>query len=126
MDVSLTIADMLPNALRCEGHSRRWSTGIRYALEQIELWTFLLLLLTSIVVGISKSGLLVTLGAINVPLLTLVMSARDAAGLLLTVMLVVDFIAIVLYARQLDRGILAIMVPGCILGVQSRHLVDRI
>lgn len=106
---------MLPNALRCEGHSKRWSTGIRYALEQIELWTFLLLLLTSIVVGISKSGLLVTLGAINVPLLTLVMSARDAAGLLLTVMLVVDFIAIALCARQLDRGILAIMVPGCIL-----------
>jgi uncharacterized protein len=82
----------------------------------MELWTFFLLLLTAIVVGISKSGLLVTLGAINVPLLTLVMSARDAAGVLLPVMLVVDVIAIILYARQLDRRILAIMVPGCILG----------
>ena len=82
----------------------------------MDLWTIALLVLTSAIVGLSKSGLAVSLGAINVPLLTLVMSARDAAGILLPVMLAVDAVALILYARMIDRRILAIMLPGCVAG----------
>lgn len=78
--------------------------------------TLLLLSLAAVIVGLSKSGLFVSLGAINVPLLTLVMSARDAAGILLPVMLAVDAVAILLYARSVDWRILAIMLPGCLAG----------
>jgi hypothetical protein len=79
-------------------------------------WTVALLFLTAAIVGLSKSGLLVSLGAINVPLLTLVMPARDAAGILLPVMLAVDAVAIALFARAIDRRTLAVMLPGCVAG----------
>lgn len=78
--------------------------------------TLLLLALAAVIVGLSKSGLFVSLGAINVPLLTLVISARDAAGILLPVMLAVDAVAIVLYARSVSWPILVIMLPGCLAG----------
>lgn len=78
--------------------------------------TVALLVLAAAMVGLSKSGLLVSLGSINVPLLTFVMSARDAAGILLPVMLAVDAVAILLYARSINRRILAIMLPGCVAG----------
>ncbi|MGV3650846.1 MAG: sulfite exporter TauE/SafE family protein [Devosia sp.] len=74
-------------------------------------------MLAGVVVGMSKSGIVSNLGAINVPLLSLVMSARDAAGVLLPVMLVTDAIALFIYARHFDRRILAIMLPGCLAGI---------
>lgn len=78
-----------------------------------------ILVLAGIIVGISKSGLVVSLGVIGVPMLTLVMPARDAAGVLLPVLLVTDAIALWVYARAgtFDRRILLLMLPGCLLGI---------
>jgi uncharacterized membrane protein YfcA len=79
----------------------------------------LVIVLSGIIVGISKSGLVASLGVIGVPLLTLVMPARDAAGILLPVLLVTDAIALWIYARAgtFDRRILALMLPGAMLGI---------
>lgn len=71
----------------------------------------------AILVGLSKSGLMVSIGAINVPLLALVMPARDAAGALLPVMLATDLVALILYARKVDRSILRILIPGGLIGI---------
>ena len=47
-----------------------------------------------LVVGLSKAGLLGSLGMVGVPLLSLVMPARDAAGMMLPVLLAMDVIAV--------------------------------
>jgi uncharacterized membrane protein YfcA len=73
--------------------------------------------LAAMVVGISKSGVVMGLGSINVPLLTMVMSARDAAGVLLPVMVLVDMIALYVYAREVNWRIVFIVVPGSLLGI---------
>ena len=47
-----------------------------------------------LIVGLSKAGLLGSLGMVGVPLLTLIMPARDAAGVMLPVLLAMDAIAV--------------------------------
>lgn len=69
------------------------------------------------VVALSKSGLLGSLGLIGVPLLSLAMPAREAAGMMLPVLLCMDAIGIWAYRKQFDRRLLMIMLPGAIVGI---------
>jgi uncharacterized membrane protein YfcA len=67
-------------------------------------------------VALSKAGLLGSLGVVGVPLLTLVMPARDAAGMMLPVLLVMDVIAVWSYRKEFSGRILRIMLPGAAVG----------
>lgn len=67
-------------------------------------------------VGLSKSGLVASMGLIAVPLLAQVMPPRDAAGMMLPLLLVMDVIAIWTYRREADWRILWIMIPGAMVG----------
>jgi uncharacterized membrane protein YfcA len=67
-------------------------------------------------VALSKSGLLGSLGVVGVPLLSLVMPARDAAGMMLPVLIAMDVIAVWSYRREFDLRILKIMLPGALIG----------
>ena len=69
-----------------------------------------------LIVGLSKAGLLGSLGMVGVPLLTLVMPARDAAGMMLPVLLAMDAIAVWTYRKEFDWHILRIMLPGAAIG----------
>src|SRR5690606_33746259 len=69
-----------------------------------------------LIVGLSKAGLLGSLGMVGVPLLTLVMPARDAAGMMLPVLLAMDVIAIWTYRKEVDWRILRVMLPGAAVG----------
>ncbi len=69
------------------------------------------------IVALSKSGLLGSMGMAGVPLLSLVMPAREAAGMLLPVLLVMDAIGLLAYRRQFDKKILIAMLPGALIGV---------
>lgn len=69
-----------------------------------------------LIVGLSKAGLLGSLGMVAVPLLSLVMPARDAAGMMLPVLLAMDAIAVFVYRREVDWRIIAIMMPGAAVG----------
>lgn len=69
-----------------------------------------------LVVGLSKAGLLGGLGVVGVPLLTLVMAPRDAAGMMLPVLLCMDAVAIWMYRKECDWGIVRIMLPGAAIG----------
>src|SRR5690606_2721835 len=51
---------------------------------------FLVAALAVFLVGLSKSGLVASLGVVGVPLLTLVIPARDAAGMMLPLLIVMD------------------------------------
>ncbi|MDB5473739.1 MAG: sulfite exporter TauE/SafE family protein [Devosia sp.] len=69
-----------------------------------------------LIVGLSKAGLLGSLGMVGVPLLSLVMPARDAAGMMLPVLLAMDVIAVYAYRRDVDWRIIRIMLPGAAIG----------
>jgi uncharacterized protein len=72
--------------------------------------------ITVLVVGLSKAGLLGSLGMVGVPLLSLVMPARDAAGMMLPVLLAMDVIAVWTYRKDIDWRIIRIMLPGAAVG----------
>lgn len=69
-----------------------------------------------LIVGLSKAGLLGGLGVVGVPLLALVMPARDAAGMMLPVLLCMDAVAVWMYRRECDWSLLRIMLPGAAIG----------
>jgi uncharacterized protein len=80
-------------------------------------YTFWALAITAvIIVAFSKAGLLGSLGLVAVPMLSLVMPARDAAGMFLPLLLVMDVIAIWTYRRDANWHILKIMIPGAAVG----------
>lgn len=81
-----------------------------------DLFFWFIAVLAIFVVALSKSGLLGSLGMVAVPLLTLVMPARDAAGMMLPLLLVMDVIAIWTYRHDVDWRILRIMLPGAFVG----------
>ena len=69
-----------------------------------------------LIVGLSKAGLLGSLGMVGVPLLSLAMPARDAAGMMLPVLLAMDAIAVYAYRKEVDWRVLRIMLPGAAAG----------
>lgn len=71
----------------------------------------------AVIIGLSKSGIAYSIATLGVPVLATVMSARDAAGVMLPVMLVMDAVALVVYARHFNRQILKVMLPGSIVGI---------
>lgn len=72
--------------------------------------------LAVLIVGLSKAGLLGGLGVVGVPLLALVMPARDAAGMMLPVLLCMDAVAVWMYRKEFDRSLLKLMLPGAAIG----------
>ena len=81
-----------------------------------ELYFWAVAALAVLIVALSKSGLLGSLGLVGVPLLSLVMPARDAAGMLLPLLLVMDVIAVWTYRKEADWRILRNMLPGAMAG----------
>jgi uncharacterized membrane protein YfcA len=73
-------------------------------------------ILAVLIVGLSKSGLVGSMGIVAVPLLSLVMPARDATGMLLPVLLAMDAVAIWVYRRDANWHVLGIMLPGALVG----------
>lgn len=69
-----------------------------------------------LIVGLSKAGLLGSLGMVGVPLLSLVMPPRDAAGMMLPVLLVMDAVAVYAYRKEFNWQIIWIMLPGAAVG----------
>jgi len=69
-----------------------------------------------LLVGLSKSGLVGSMGMVAVPLLSLVMPARDATGMMLPVLLAMDAIAVWVYRKEANWHVLWIMLPGALVG----------
>jgi uncharacterized membrane protein YfcA len=66
--------------------------------------------------GLSKSNFAVSVGAVAVPLLALVMPAREATGMMLPILICMDIVALLVYRREVDWRVLRIMVPGALVG----------
>lgn len=82
----------------------------------IDLYFWLIAVAAVFIVALSKSGLMGSLGMVAVPMLALVMPPRDAAGMMLPLLLVMDVIAVWTYRKDADWHILRIMLPGAFIG----------
>lgn len=69
------------------------------------------------IVGLAKSGLLGSVGLVGVPMLTLIMSPREAAGMMLPVLLVMDGFAVYAYRHEVDWKNLKVILPGAMIGI---------
>jgi len=69
-----------------------------------------------ITLGLSKGGF-AGIGMISTPLLALVVGPIAAGGVIFPILVVQDFIAVAMYRRTFNRGILATMIPGAAVGV---------
>lgn len=70
----------------------------------------------AILVGLSKAGFAASLGAVAVPLLSVVMPTPQAAGMILPVLMVLDVAALLIYRREVDWKIFWIIIPGGMAG----------
>jgi uncharacterized protein len=71
---------------------------------------------TVAIVALSKSGLLGSLGMVGVPLLSFAMPAREAAGMLLPLLIVMDLIGLIAFRREFDPRNVKILLVGGIAG----------
>lgn len=69
------------------------------------------------IVALAKSGLMGSAGLVGVPLLTLIMSPREAAGMMLPVLLVMDAFAVYAYRHEVNWQNLKVLLPGAVTGI---------
>jgi hypothetical protein len=67
--------------------------------------------------GLSKGGFGGAMGMLAVPVLALVISPIQAAGIMLPILLVMDGISLFFYRRIFDRRTLVVMLPASIVGI---------
>ncbi len=84
----------------------------------------LFLILAALLIGISKGGLGGPVpGSMAAPILTLVMPAADAMGIVLPMLLFADLLALRLYWRKWSHHYLRLLLPAATVGIISGTLV---
>jgi uncharacterized membrane protein YfcA len=83
-------------------------------MEEIGFW--LAAMVAASLVGMGKGGVPVV-GMLGVPVMALVMNPVLAAGLLLPVYVVSDAFGLYAYRHAFDRRVLAIILPGAVVGI---------
>lgn len=96
---------------------------------QLSAEGWLLAVLASMAIGLAKGGLAMV-AILAVPLLSLVMSPVQAAGMMLPVYIVSDIGGLLAFRRNFDRRVLLTSLPGAIVGIgfgwATAHIVpDR-
>lgn len=85
-------------------------------MTELTIFGWGLAILAAMVVGMAKGGLAMV-GMLAVPVLALVMSPVQAAGLLLPVYVVSDIGGLMAYRRGFDLRVLKTALPGAVIGV---------
>ncbi|NVK33336.1 MAG: sulfite exporter TauE/SafE family protein [Rhodobacteraceae bacterium] len=67
--------------------------------------------------GLSKGGFGGSLGMLAIPLLALVISPIQAAGIMLPILVIMDIVGLIAYRGLADKRTLLIMLPGAIVGI---------
>jgi len=68
-------------------------------------------------VGLSKGGFGGAIGMLGVPMMALVISPIQAAGIMLPILLVMDAVSLLYYRRIFDKRTLVLMLPASIVGI---------
>jgi uncharacterized membrane protein YfcA len=75
-----------------------------------------------VLMGFAKGGF-AGVGALSMPMLALAVSPVQAAAILLPILIVQDAVSVWAFRRDWDRRIIAIMLPGAILGILAGYLL---
>lgn len=70
-----------------------------------------------LLLGISKSGFGAGFGSLAVPMMSLAVTVPQAAAILMPLLFVMDVLGIAAFRRDVDRRLLAFLVPPALLGV---------
>jgi len=68
-------------------------------------------------VGLSKGGFGGTFAMLGVPIMSLVISPLQAAGIMLPILIVMDIVALLAYRGRADWKCLAVLLPAAVLGI---------
>ena len=68
------------------------------------------------VLGMAKGGF-GSVGLLVVPILSLAVSPVQAAGITLPILILSDIVALASYWREWDRRVIAVMLPGALIGI---------
>jgi uncharacterized membrane protein YfcA len=79
-------------------------------------WFFAVAIPAVILLGLGKGGL-VGFGALAVPLMSLVMSPVQAAAITLPILIIQDVVGVFAFRKTFDPGVLALMLPGAVVGI---------
>ena len=82
-----------------------------------DYYFFLTAIPAVILFGISKGGFAGPIAILSIPLMSLTMSPQTAAGILLPILLVMDFVAIYIYWNKWDLKNIKIIIPISIIGI---------
>ncbi|WP_207102450.1 sulfite exporter TauE/SafE family protein [Paracoccus shandongensis] len=85
-------------------------------MPELTIGGWVLAVIAAVAVGLAKGGLAMV-GMISVPLLSLVMSPVQAAGLMLPVYVVSDIGGLLAFRHHFDRRVLATALPGALAGI---------
>ncbi len=93
-----------------------WRNFLPDESPMFDPWFWAVAIATVAIVALSKSGLLGSLGMMGVPLLSLTMPAREAAGMLLPLLCVMDAIGLLAFRKEFDGRLVRIMLIGGVAG----------
>ncbi|MEP1934108.1 MAG: sulfite exporter TauE/SafE family protein [Roseibium sp.] len=80
-------------------------------------WFYAAAIPAVIFVGLSKGGFGGTIAMLGVPIMSLVVSPIQAAGIMLPILIVMDVVALIAYKGRADWKILALLLPAAMVGI---------
>jgi hypothetical protein len=86
-------------------------------LPTTDPWFFAAAVPAVICVGLSKGGFGGTFAMLGVPIMSLVISPLNAAGIMLPILLVMDAVALIAYKGKADWRSLTILLPAAVIGI---------
>ncbi len=102
-----------------DGRARLARTPSSLAIQHMitDPWFFAVAIPAIVLTGLSKGGFLGGVGGIAVPLMSLVISPVQAAGIMLPILITMDWIGVWAYRRDWSGPNLKILLPASIAGV---------
>jgi uncharacterized membrane protein YfcA len=85
-------------------------------------WFYALAIPAVVLQGLGKGGFS-NLGALSLPLMALAISPVQAAAILLPLLMAQDVVSVWAFRRTWDRRIIAVMIPGAVIGIALGYLV---
>ena len=87
------------------------------SMPELDTFQWIILHLCAVLIGVSKAGFGGATGVIVAPLLALVMSATNAIGIMLPLLLATDIFSLAYYWRRWDTRNVVTLVPGAWVGI---------
>jgi len=92
-------------------------------LGDLTLWQWGGAVTAALLVGLSKAGFGTGAGLLAVPLMVAVLGPETALSIMLLVLITGDVFSLIHYRREHDTRVLAMLIPGLVLGVVGGSLV---